>query len=113
MGTEEDESEMSETVEVHIQESGEHPEQEPLCKLQETVGCPEWLARAMESFQQLGGHNSLTNKYPESQRFQKILEWYDEAHSRQTNCRIPIGIYGGVIGRQANNRLPHTRFLLL
>jgi len=43
--------------------------------------------------------NSMTNKYLESQGFPKIVELYDEAHSRLLNRRIPTGTYGGVRGR--------------
>ena len=46
--------------------------------------------------------SSLTNKYLESQGFPKMLELYDEAHSRLLNRRIPTGTYGGVRGRRTN-----------
>jgi len=43
--------------------------------------------------------SSMTNRYLESQGFPKMLEWYEEAHSRLLNRRIPTGTYGGVRGR--------------
>lgn len=46
--------------------------------------------------------NTLNNEYLESQGFPKMLELYNEAHSRLLNRRIPAGTYGGVRGRQVN-----------